>query len=153
MACAARAERIFYKLGDVLRLARLDSNVGNILFRRDRPQEALERYQRALEGFEVAGEPRDSAAALSNLAVASINLGRFREALGFYERARAHCELHGLKNLRRVPITTSRTSITCGATMRIRGGCINWRVNGPAPRATNTTRHCAIWTKRRCFWN
>ena len=99
LACANRAETIFYRLGDVLRLARLDSNVGNILFRRDCPTEAMERYTRALEGFEVAGEPRDSAAALSNLAVASINLGRFNQALDFYQKARALCEANGLKNL------------------------------------------------------
>ncbi len=99
MAWANRAETIFYRLGDLLRLARLDSNVGNILFRQDRPIEALERYARALEGFELAGEPRDMAAALSNLAVASINRGQFSEALAYYERARTHCELQGLANL------------------------------------------------------
>jgi tetratricopeptide (TPR) repeat protein len=96
---AARAEAIFQRRRDLLRLARLDSNVGNIYFRQDRPQDALARYLRALEGFKTAGEPRDIAAALSNLAVSYTNLGQFPEALWHYQRAREHCEEHGLANL------------------------------------------------------
>ncbi len=96
---AARAETIFHRHRDVLRLARLDSNVGNIFFRQDRPRDALARYQRALEGFEAAGEPYDVGAALSNLAVSYTNLGQFPEALSHYRRAREHCERHGLANL------------------------------------------------------
>ena len=96
---AARAEAIFQRHQDLVRLARLDSNVGNIYFRQDRPKDALARYQRALEGFEIAGEPRDIAAALSNLAVSYTNLGQFPEALSHYQRARAHCEQHGMTNL------------------------------------------------------
>lgn len=96
---AVRAEAIFHRHQDLLRLARLDSNVGNIYFRQDRPKDALARYQRALEGFEVAGEPRDIAAALSNLAVSCTNLGQFPEALSHYQQARQHCEKHGLANL------------------------------------------------------
>ena len=96
---AARAEAIFQRHQDLLRLARLDSNVGNIYFRQDRPKDALARYQRALEGFKLAGEPLDIAAALSNLAVSHTNLGQFPEALSHYQRAREHCEKHGLANL------------------------------------------------------
>ena len=96
---AARAEAIFRRHQDVLRLARLDSNVGNIYFRQDRPKDALARYQRALEGFEAAGEPYDIGAALSNLAVSYTNLGQFPEALSHYQRAREHCDQHGLANL------------------------------------------------------
>jgi tetratricopeptide (TPR) repeat protein len=96
---ASRAEAIFRRHNDRLRLARLDSNVGNIYFRQDRPAEAIERYQRALEGFEAAGEPRDIASALSNVAVCSINLGQFSSALAHYEKTRDYCEAHGLHNL------------------------------------------------------
>ena len=96
---AARAAIIFHRHQDVLRLARLDSNVGNIYFRQDRPKDALARYQRALEGFEAAGEPYDVGAALSNLAVSYTNLGQFPEALSHYRRAREHCDRHGLANL------------------------------------------------------
>lgn len=96
---AERAEVIFQRHGDRLRLARLNSNVGNIYFRQDRPKDALARYQRALEGFEAAGEPLDIAAALSNLAVSYTNLGQFRKALSHYQKARELCQAHGLENL------------------------------------------------------
>jgi tetratricopeptide (TPR) repeat protein len=96
---AARAETIFKRHGDGLRLARLDSNVGNIYFRQDRPKDAAARYRSALEGFEAIGSPRDIAAALSNLAVCSINLGQFTDALTYYKQARDQCQAHGLINL------------------------------------------------------
>lgn len=96
---AQRAGAIFEKLGDVLRLARLDTNIGNIYFRQDRPGDALARYHRALEGFEQCGEPRDIGAAYSNLAVCSTSLGRFSDSLYHYARAREHCAKHGLTNL------------------------------------------------------
>ncbi len=98
-AAAARAEIIFQHHGDLLRLARLDSNVGNIYFRQDRPAEALARYQRALEGFEQCGEPRDIAAAYSNLATCSTSLGLFAEALSHYTQAREFCAANSLAPL------------------------------------------------------
>ncbi|MCX6602697.1 MAG: CHAT domain-containing protein, partial [Acidobacteria bacterium] len=96
---AVEAERIFLQMGDLLRLARLDSNVGNIYFRQDRARDAVARYRRALEGFRSVGEPKDIAAVLSNLAVAHTNLGEFREALSAYNEARDHCQEHGLTPL------------------------------------------------------
>ncbi len=96
---AAQAEAVFLKYGDVLRLARLDSNTGNICFRQDRARDAVARYRRALDGFRSAGDPKDIAAVLSNLAVAHTNLGEFREALAAYDEAREHCRRHGLARL------------------------------------------------------
>lgn len=98
-AWAAQAEAIFLKHGDILRLARLDSNTGNIYFRQDRARDAVARYRRALDGFRSAGDPKDIAAVLSNLAVAHTNLGAFREALAAYDEAREHCRRHGLARL------------------------------------------------------
>ncbi len=142
MAWAARAEAIFCRLGDVLRLARLDSNVGNILFRQDRPVEAMERYTRALEGFELAGEPRDIAAALSNMAVASINGGQFSQALGYYEKARAHCELHDLENL------VARADYNIAYLYYLRGGYGEarklYRMARERSRATGDRYHSAL---------
>jgi CHAT domain-containing protein len=60
-ACAERAQTIFLKHGDHLRLARLDTNMGNILHRQDRFEEALERYQRAYTTFARIGDPSESA--------------------------------------------------------------------------------------------
>jgi CHAT domain-containing protein len=96
---AAEAERILTQSGDWLRLARLDSNIGNIYLRQDRARDAVARYTRALVGFRSIGEPKDVAAALSNLAVAYTNLGDFRRALEAYREARDHCHAHGLAPL------------------------------------------------------
>ncbi len=93
---AARAEAIFLTQGDVLRLARLDSNVGNILFRQDRPRDALVRYQRALAGFRDTGSATDTVAVLSNLAVCHTNLGNFPQALQNYRQSRECASQHGL---------------------------------------------------------
>ncbi|MFN7939636.1 MAG: CHAT domain-containing protein [Bryobacteraceae bacterium] len=99
MKWAARAEAIFTRLADHLRLARLATNVGNIYYRQDRHHEAFDQYQRALQEFALSGEPRDTAAALSNLATCSITLGEFSAALDYYTQARQHCQQHGLTNL------------------------------------------------------
>jgi len=48
---ARKARDIFTRLGDRLRLARLDANMGNILYRQDCFEEALELYQRAYRAF------------------------------------------------------------------------------------------------------
>ncbi|MFN8058322.1 MAG: CHAT domain-containing tetratricopeptide repeat protein [Vicinamibacterales bacterium] len=93
------ARRVFARLGDELRLARLDTNVGNILHRLDRFDEARERYATALETFVALGQPQDQAIVLRNMAVCSVGLNRFDEAMTAYRRARecslAH-QLHGL---------------------------------------------------------
>jgi CHAT domain-containing protein len=96
---ALEAERILLQTGDLLRLARLDTNVGNIYFRQDRARDAVIRYTRALAGFRSMGQPKDIAAALSNLAVAYTNLGQFSQALASYREARDQSEAHGLAPL------------------------------------------------------
>lgn len=96
---AAKAEKVFARHGDLLRLARLDTNVGNLHFRQDKAREALARYLRALEGFTQCGEPRDLAAAYANLAVCSTSLGRFADALRYYEQAREQAAAHGFGGL------------------------------------------------------
>ena len=74
--------------------ARLDSNVGNILCRQDRFDEALALYKRAYEQLSANGEPQDVAAVLSNMAVCYINLNDFEKALATYHDARTYCERH-----------------------------------------------------------
>src|SRR5579862_5488950 len=73
---AERARLIFSRHGDELRLARLASNMGNILFRQDRHAEAMEYYRSAREPLGRLGEPRDLAAVLSNMAVCCTSLRR-----------------------------------------------------------------------------
>jgi len=62
-AAAQTAYDIFSRRGDRLRLARLDNNMANILFRQDRFAEALSLYQRAYATFAEIGEPQDVAIA------------------------------------------------------------------------------------------
>lgn len=96
VSSAREARRIFERRGDVLRLARLDSNVGNIYFRRNRFAEALAFYERAYEPLARVGEPQDVAAVLSNTAVCCTFLNDFDKALDRYHEARAYCQTHDL---------------------------------------------------------
>lgn len=96
---AARARRVFVARGDHLRLARLETNVANILHRHDRFEEALARYQTALDAFVAGRHGRDEAIVLRNMAVCYIGLTRFAPAIATYERARTRAlelGLHGL---------------------------------------------------------
>jgi len=86
-----RARAIFEEHGDLLRLARLDTNVGNILHRQDRFQEAISLYQRAYAVFEEQGQVLDTAIVLRNLGVSYISLNQFSEALETYSKARDFC--------------------------------------------------------------
>ncbi len=93
---AERARVIFIRHGDHLRLARLASNMGNILYRQDRHADALELYGQAYEKLKSIGESKDVAAVLSNMAVCCTSLSRFPQALEYYNLARHWCEDHGL---------------------------------------------------------
>ena len=82
MEHAREAREIFERAGDRLRLARLDANVGNILYRQDRFEEALELYQRAYQTFVEIGEPQDIAISLKNTATCQISLNNFPRSAG-----------------------------------------------------------------------
>jgi tetratricopeptide (TPR) repeat protein len=89
LAWAARARRIFEQDGDLLRLARLDSNEGNILHRQDRYADALSMYERAVQGLREAGDPGSAAIALRNMAVCHTALFDFDRAMACYNEASA----------------------------------------------------------------
>ena len=93
---ARQARAIFERHGDRLRLARLDSNLGNILYRQDRFQEAIALYERAHEQLARVGEPQDVAAVLSNMAVCYTSLNEFQKALKAYHDAREYCLAHDM---------------------------------------------------------
>jgi CHAT domain-containing protein/tetratricopeptide (TPR) repeat protein len=96
-AGAQRARDIFLQHGDHLRLARLDTNMGNVLHRQDRFEEALERYQRAYTTFARIGDkPQNVAITLQNMATCQISLNQFREALETYHRVRAYSVKHDM---------------------------------------------------------
>ena len=98
-ASAARAEKIFTKLGERRHLARLDIALGNVLHRLDRFDEALERYRRALAVCRELHDEQYVAIALRNMATCQIQMCDFREAMETYHEARAYCDSHEMPML------------------------------------------------------
>lgn len=94
-----RARKIFKAQGDELRLARLDSNLGNILHRQDRFEEALVFYCRAEQSLQRLDSADDLAFVLNNLAVCYISLRDFPKALETYQRLRSCSEQRHLQHL------------------------------------------------------
>ncbi|HEX2663943.1 MAG TPA: tetratricopeptide repeat protein [Candidatus Acidoferrum sp.] len=94
-----RARKIFKALGDELRLARLDSNLGNILHRQDRFEEALVFYSRAEQSLRRLDAADDLALVLNNLAVCYISIRDFPKALDAYKRLRSYSEQRQLRRL------------------------------------------------------
>jgi tetratricopeptide (TPR) repeat protein len=94
-----KARRIFKAQGDGLRLARLDANLGNILHRQDRFEEALVLYQRAEQSLQHFDAMDDLAIVLNNIAVCHISLSEFHNALEAYRRLRTYSEQRHLQQL------------------------------------------------------
>ena len=94
-----KARKIFRAEGDNLRLARLDANLGNILHRQDRFEEALVLYRRAERSFQRFDATDDLALVLNNIAVCYISLGEFPSALETYRRLRLYSEKRHLTGL------------------------------------------------------
>ena len=88
---SGKARAIYEKHGDTLRLARLETNVGNMCHRQDRFQEAIDLYHRAYAVFDEQGQVLDTAIVLRNLGVSYISLNQFSKALETYSKARELC--------------------------------------------------------------
>lgn len=93
------ARTTFEALSDHLRLAILEHNYANILYRQDRWEEALARYRSAHGEFVRLGRPQDAAICLRNTGVCHISLHNFAEAFKVYEETRAYCRKEGLGRL------------------------------------------------------
>jgi CHAT domain-containing protein len=96
---AQKARAVFEVHQDALRLARLDVNVGNILHRQDRFDEALVSYGRSQKKLEELGQHRDSAIVLANIAVCQISQNNFLQAQDAYLKARLISERENMPNL------------------------------------------------------
>lgn len=94
-----RARKIFKAQGDELRLARLDANLGNVLHRQDRFEEALVLYRRAEQTLQRLEATDDLAVLLNNLAVCCISLRDFPGALECYRRLKSVSEQRHLQLL------------------------------------------------------
>jgi CHAT domain-containing protein len=93
----AREARARFELAhDELRLARLELNIGNLYYRQDRYQQAMEHYALARPRLAASDQPQDYAAVLSNSAVCLSSMGRFAESLAEYREAQAWCGANGL---------------------------------------------------------
>ena len=88
---AKEAQKIFADAGDILRLARLDINVGNIFHRQDRFCEALSHYRRAYSRLILDEDQEGIIASLHNIAVCLIMVNDYEGAQGTYEKIREFC--------------------------------------------------------------
>jgi CHAT domain-containing protein/tetratricopeptide (TPR) repeat protein len=95
-AWAGEARVRFEQAHDELRLARLELNIGNLYYRQDLYQQAMEHYALARQRLATSDQPQDYAAVLSNSAVCLSSMGRFAEALAEYQEAQAWCRANGL---------------------------------------------------------
>ncbi|HLQ49907.1 MAG TPA: tetratricopeptide repeat protein, partial [Terriglobales bacterium] len=97
-AAAEEARQIFRAEGNEWRLARVELNAGNILYRQDRFDEALACYERAYQYFlrHKEKDPEAVAVALHNKATCLISVNDFPRALAIYEQARAFSVQHNM---------------------------------------------------------
>lgn len=97
---AEEARQIFSALGDVLRTANLENNVGNIFHRQDRFEEAIAHYEKAYEALSQHQQWERVAITLHNMAMCLISLNDFPRSLDCYKRARDLSERYGMPLLR-----------------------------------------------------
>jgi tetratricopeptide (TPR) repeat protein len=105
---AARARRVFHRLGEELRTAVLDEIVGLIYFQQDDYTRALRLFDRARPVVAAVGRPLDLAALNNNAATALTSLDRLREAETLYAAARAAYAQEG------TPAALARVDVNLG---------------------------------------
>jgi CHAT domain-containing protein len=93
---AARAQKIFRKLKDHRRLARLENNIGNIYHRQDRFEEALSHYKRGYQQLLPYGDTEELTISLNNVSMCLISMNNFAQALATYEGAKKLLASHDL---------------------------------------------------------
>lgn len=99
-AASARAREIFTRLGEPRRIASLDNNVGNILHRQDRFEEAIRYYESAYKTLSEFQDWERVAITLHNMAMCLISLNDFPRSLNCYQKSRKLCERYGMPLLR-----------------------------------------------------
>jgi CHAT domain-containing protein len=99
-AASERAREIFIRFGETRRIASLDNNVGNILHRQDRFEEAIAHYERAYKTLSEFQDWERVAITLHNMAMCLISLNDFPRSLDCYQKSRELCERYGMPLLR-----------------------------------------------------
>jgi CHAT domain-containing protein/predicted negative regulator of RcsB-dependent stress response len=97
---AEKARETFDELGETLRIASLDNNVGNIFHRQDRFEQALAHYERAYQTLAKHEQWERVAITLHNMAMCLISLNDFPRSLDCYQKARDLAERYGMPLLR-----------------------------------------------------
>ena len=96
---AERSRELFTRMGDRVRLARLDANVAVVLHRQHDFEEALRLSLRAFERLRAQGTSQDVAVTLRNMLVCHVGLRNVAMALDTYERARTFADRHRFPRL------------------------------------------------------
>ncbi len=89
LACGVEAREILQRNGEMRLLAQLESNLGNVHFRLDRFDLAVEAYDRAVALFDTLGDTFGRAYARYNAGNVLTNAHRFDAAQGAFEEAHA----------------------------------------------------------------
>ncbi len=99
-AASERAREIFTRLGETRRIGSLENNVGNILHRQDRFEEAIAHYESAYKTLTEYQDWERVAITLHNMAMCLISLNDFPRSLDCYQKSRHLCERYGMPLLR-----------------------------------------------------
>ncbi len=94
-----QARELFTKMGDRVRLARLDANAAVVLHRQHDFEGALRLSLRAYERLRAQGTSQDVAVTLRNMLVCHVGLRNLELALDVHERARNFAERHRFPRL------------------------------------------------------
>lgn len=93
------ARELFTRMGDRVRLARLDANVAVVLHRRHEFEEALRLSLRAFERLRAQGTSQDIAVSLRNMLVCHVGMRNLGMAVDVFDRAREFAERHRFPRL------------------------------------------------------
>jgi tetratricopeptide (TPR) repeat protein len=99
-AASERAREIFIGIGETRRIGILENNVGNILHRQDRFEEAIAHYEKAYKTLTEYQDWERVAITLHNMAMCLISLNDFPRSLDCYRKSRDLCERYGMPLLR-----------------------------------------------------
>lgn len=96
---AEHARELFTRMGDRVRLARLDANVAVVLHRQHDFERALRLSMRAYDRLRAQGTSQDVAVTLRNMLVCHVGLRNVAMARDLYERSRAFADRHRFPRL------------------------------------------------------
>jgi len=113
--CGLRAREVFLAHGDVLAAGKIEHNIGNLCFRRDRYHEADEFQTSARERFTLVNDLKQLATINNCLANTHALLHKFKSAEDLYEQAVRQAELAA------VPVTQAEIEGNIGTFALLQG--------------------------------